>query len=174
MFRIMKWIAPITAITLLFALSQLPARAAKTSEAGKATITVTVVDKDGKPVEGVKVALVARHKGKSAAEQPNDANSTDAATKQHSRPTPVAEGATNADGKAVLQNVPDGEYGLLAHSKTGMARDRITVQNGMDMSAKLKLQARQSSSGKNGEKSRAPAGSANPPADQAPAGGEAK
>jgi hypothetical protein len=94
-----KWIALIAAMALFIGLQMTAARAqdaATTAPAGKATVSVTVLDSDSNPVAGAKVTLMPpRAKKKKAAADAGAADPTPAPA-----PTgPVAAGATDADGK---------------------------------------------------------------------------
>ena len=107
--RIAMFVAPLVALVLALTYSQ-ALRAADVTATG--TVSVTVTDKDGKPVEGATVRITA-HKpgGKNAGAT---ANLADAPT---TRPAPVAEGKTDAEGKAKLENVAAGDYNLSANLK---------------------------------------------------------
>src|SRR5712671_3651567 len=108
MLRILKWIAPAVA-TLGLALAVTAVRAADdkpAAAAGGGTVTGTVVDKDGKAAEGVKIRIMkpmqrggaagggARRPGGAGAATPKvaDAPAADkpAAPGGRERPTPVA------------------------------------------------------------------------------------
>ena len=133
--RIAMFVAPLVALVLALTYSQ-ALRAADVTATG--TVSVTVTDKDGKPVEGATVRITA-HKpgGKNAGAT---ANLADAPT---TRPAPVAEGKTDAEGKAKLENVAAGDYNLSANLKgAGQARQKITVKAGDTLEVELKLAPR--------------------------------
>ena len=133
----MKWIATAAAAALLAGLplvSLTPARAqdaAATSQpAGKATITVTVVDSDQKPVAKARVRLTA---GKSA---------------EGGKPAVIANGRTDDDGKATLSGIADGEYVVSANLKaSGAGREKVTISNGADATVSITLKVRKAKGG---------------------------
>jgi flagellar hook assembly protein FlgD len=141
MFRSMKWIAPVAGLALVLGFNQLSKAADEAPTAGKATVNVTVQDKDGKGVEGVRVRLVVAEAPKTeAGAQPKAAGDAPAAGK---KPKPVAQGTTDASGKAVLANVPDGEYTVMASLKGGGAgKEMVKVEGGKDVSVTVTLKDR--------------------------------
>jgi hypothetical protein len=137
MFRSMKWIAPVAGLALALGFSQLSKAADEVPTAGKATVNVTVVDKDGKGVEGVRVRLMAAPKPDAAAAAEPKADEAPAAKP---KPKPVAQGTTDASGKAALVNVPDGEYTLMASLKGGgSGKETVKVEGGKDVSVNVTL-----------------------------------
>jgi hypothetical protein len=115
------WIAPLAGLALMLGLGQL-SRAADEAPASKATVTVTVQDKEGKAVEGFRVDLYLPE--------------TDRKHPAHA----VANGTSDASGKAVLANVPDGKYSVSASlvDHVGGAA-RVKVEGGKDVSVTVTL-----------------------------------
>ena len=144
--RIAVFVAPFVALALALTYAQaLRAADAPATETGK--IAVTVTDKDGKPVEGATVRVIApkaaaRNSDKSAPQAAGDAKPAGA------KIPPVAEGKTDKDGKATLENIPAGAYNLSANLKgSGSARQKVTVKAGDTLDVSLQLRPR---AGKNG------------------------
>src|SRR3954466_7755051 len=139
--RIVSFVAPVMALVLAMAFSQMIRAEDKPATAG-GTVEVTVQDKDGKPVEGATVRVT---EGKAGGNKAKTAKLADApaAGEKPARPAPIAESKTGADGKAKLENVPAGDYNLAANLKgQGSARQKITVKAGETVSVELKLAAR--------------------------------
>lgn len=138
MYRWMKWIAPAAAMALLIGFQAMSKAqdAPTTAPAGKATVTVTVVDADNKPVADVKVTLMppkAKKSKKSAA----DGNAAPA------KPAALATGTTDADGKVALAGIADGAYQIQARSKTaGTGKATVTVADGQDATASITMKAK--------------------------------
>ncbi len=134
MLRLLKWVAPVAALALLAGFNQGQVRAADEAAAAKATVNVTVVDKDGKGVEGARVRLMAPPKKAADAATANAAGDTPAPKKGGGKA--IAQGKTDKDGKVALSGVPDGEYvvnaGLKAQNLRGM--EKVTVADGKDVS----------------------------------------
>jgi protocatechuate 3,4-dioxygenase beta subunit len=145
MYRWTKWIAPIAAVALLIGFQTTAARAqdaATTAPAGKATVSVTVLDSDGNPVSAAKVTMMpAKAKKKKAAADGAAADPTPAPA-----PAPVAPpatGVTDADGKVSFPNIADGKYQVQVRSKTaGAGRATVTVADGQDQTASVTLKPR--------------------------------
>jgi hypothetical protein len=153
MVRMMKWIAPVAGLALVLGFNQI-SKAADEAPAGKATVNVTVVDKDGKGVENVRVRLVAAPKPDAAAEpkaaKPQAAGDTPSETPKKSKggAKAVAEGTTDKDGKVALANVPDGDYTVAAGSKGGPAgKETVKVDGGKDVSVTVTLKDRKPKGG---------------------------
>lgn len=144
--RWMKWIAPVASLALLigFSPSQVKAQDNTPAPTGKATITVTVVDSNAKPVEGARVVLLPPRERKA---KPQATIGTPTASQlakgNHNRPKPIAEGTTDKDGKAVLNNIPDGEFVVHAMLKgTGAGSEKVTVTDQKDVSVTVTLKER--------------------------------
>jgi protocatechuate 3,4-dioxygenase beta subunit len=127
----LKWVATAAAVALLAGIplaSTSPARGqdAPTSQpAGKATITVTVMDQDQKPVAKARVRLF-----------PAKADGG-------GKPTAIATERTDEDGKATLTGIADGDYTVNASLKaSGAAHEKVTVSNGADATVNLTLKPR--------------------------------
>jgi hypothetical protein len=138
------------------------------------------LDKDGKAAEGVKIRIMkpmqrggagggARRAGGAGGAAPKvaDAPTPDkpadkpAAPGGRERPTPVAEGASDKDGKFSIANVPAGEYMVMAILQgSGMARGRVTVKDGETATVELKLAERQPGQARGGAGGRRPGGRA--------------
>src|SRR5258705_6332005 len=157
MLRMLKWIAPAVA-TLGLALAITTARAADekpAAAAGGGTVTGTVVDKEGKAAEGVKIRIMKpMQRGGAGGAAPKVADAPadkPAAPGGRQRPTPVAEGTSDKDGKFSIANVPAGEYMVMAMLQgSGMARGRVTLKDGETASVELKLAERQPGQGRGG------------------------
>ena len=109
-----KLIVPALALGLIAAVPRFvkgddtPAATQPSKPAG--TVTVHVVDSEGKPVANANVTLApAPEKGKKKKDP--------TAAKQ--KPTPVASGKTDADGTLTLTNIPEGSYRARAKVKGG-------------------------------------------------------
>src|SRR4051812_7537853 len=109
--RIVSFVAPVMALVLAMAFSQM-IRAEDKPATATGTVEVTVQDKDGKRVEGATVRVPATNKPARGAAKLAD---PPAPAEKPARPAPVAEGKTGADGKAKLKNVPAGDYNLAAN-----------------------------------------------------------
>ena len=135
--RFAMFVAPMMALVLAIAFT---VRAEDKPAAATGTVTVTVTDKDGKAVEGATVKITAPRQaknGQSTAAEPKLADDTKTPAAKN---TPVAQGTTDKDGKATLENVPVGEYNVAANLKgTGNARQKITVEAGKTVNVELKL-----------------------------------
>lgn len=121
-----------------------------TAPAGKASVVVSVVDQDGKPVVGATVNLTAgtaKHKkaGKAKAAEPTAAEvpATQPAAgdgEKPAKPVPLATATTDADGKATLAGVADGAYTVQARlKKVGTVRVSVTVADGKDAAVTVTL-----------------------------------
>jgi len=139
-----KWIAPIAAVSLLIGLQMTAARAqdaATTAPAGKATVSVTVLDSDSKPVSGAKVTLMPprARKKKAAADAGAAADPTPAPTPAG----PTASGVTDSDGKVSFPGIADGRYQVQVRSKTaGAGRAAVTIADGQDQTVSVTLKPR--------------------------------
>src|SRR5580692_11677764 len=136
-----KWMTPIAAVALLIGFQMTAARAqdaATTAPAGKATVSVTVLDSDNNPVSGAKVTLMPP-KAKKSKKAPADGAAADPAA----APTPApstASGATDADGKVSFPGIADGKYQVQVRSKTaGAGRASVTIADGQDQSVSVTL-----------------------------------
>jgi len=159
MVRMMKWIAPVAGLALVLGFNQLSNAADGAPATGKATVNVTVVDKDGKGVENVRVRLVeVPKKTDTAAAEPKAAG--DAPTEPPKEtPTPkkgkgakaIAEGTTDKDGKVALANVPDGDFTVMAAIKGGAAgKETVKVEGGKDATVTVTLKDRKPKGGASG------------------------
>ena len=164
-----KWIAPMASLALLAGLSVPAVRAADepAKPAGKATISVKVVDADGKAVDGATVQLIdgagrragRGNRGGGGANTPPkpDANPMAADPKPadngggggpgaggaRQRPAPLQSTTTDADGAATFKDVADGTYAVAARQKKGgNGRGTVTVAGGKDASVTVTLKAR--------------------------------
>jgi Carboxypeptidase regulatory-like domain len=138
--RVSTFAASVFGLVLVMVLAQ-AVRADDQPPAATGSVSVTVTDKDGKPVQGVTVRVTAHKQSakgdKGATTQPADAAA--AGTKAD----PIASATTDADGKATLPSVPVGDYNLSANLKgQGNARQKITVKAGEPLSVELKLAAK--------------------------------
>jgi protocatechuate 3,4-dioxygenase beta subunit len=139
--RIAMFVAPLVALVVSLSLAQhLKAADAPAPGAATGTVSVTVTDKDGKPVEGATVRITESNKtAKSGSAEPKLADAGAAKEKA----APIAEGKTDKDGKAKLENIAAGSYNLSANLKgTGNARQKITVKAGETLDVALKLAPR--------------------------------
>lgn len=139
----LKWIAPLLALGLMGFF-------AGTAQAAdeKGTVTGTVLDKDGKAVEGAMVRIMApRQRGDAPADgarkQADDPKPPAAGggggAGGRQRPPAIAEGTTDKDGKFSLQ-APAGKYVVFAGVRgKGMGRAEVTVEAGKTVNVELKL-----------------------------------
>src|SRR6185369_10583619 len=98
--RFAMFVSPIVVLSLM-----LCTRIARGEDQPAATgsISVTVQDKDGKPVEGATVRVTA---AKQAAPKAQNLADTPPAPADKPKNTPLAEGKTDKDGKVTLEKVP--------------------------------------------------------------------
>jgi Carboxypeptidase regulatory-like domain len=145
MYRSMKWIAPIAGLALLVCFQLTCAKADDTSTtapAGKATVNVTVVDGDNKPVAGAKVQLLPPKPKKGKKAPPADGAAA-APAKGGTKAVPIAQGTTDAEGKVALPGIADGDYLIQARSKAvGSGRGNTTITDGQDASVSITLMPR--------------------------------
>jgi hypothetical protein len=141
--KTLKFAAPLAALALVLGVNRLSKAADEAPAAGKATVNVTVVDKDGKGVEGARVRLMAvEKKTEAAAAEPKAAEDGNGggSTAKKPKPKPVAEGQTDKDGKVALANVPDGDYVANANVKGGgTGKEAVKVEGGKDVSISITL-----------------------------------
>ncbi|MDB5322830.1 MAG: Carboxypeptidase regulatory-like domain [Phycisphaerales bacterium] len=176
MVRMFKWMAPAVAtLGLMFAVTTAKAADEKPAATG-GTVTGTVVDKDGKAVEGVKIRIMkpmqrggaggAGGAAPKVADAPAEKPAAGAGGRQ--RPAPVAEGTSDKEGKFSIANVPAGDYAVMAVQQgAGMARSKVTVKDGETVSVDLKLAERPAGAGAGGaggRRGRGGAGAGAPPA----------
>ncbi|MGE5609986.1 MAG: hypothetical protein ACM359_12080 [Bacillota bacterium] len=123
MLNMVKWaLSAAVAVGLLVGWSATSVRAA--DEAAKVTIKGKVLNKEGKPAEGVKVNLY-----KSGSQQ------RPAAGQQRQRPEALATATTDKEGKFEIatdaKKVPDGTYRVSSGSRdTGFGMARVTIKGG--------------------------------------------
>ncbi len=111
------------------------ARAADPAPAATgATVTVKVVDAEGKPSAGTKVSIVAAVKrAKRGADAPASQPAAD-------KPVPMTA-TTDADGTATITGVADGSYNVRAMTKGFRARGKVVVAEGKAEPVSLTLAA---------------------------------
>ncbi len=139
-----RMIAPVAALALLVGLQQAQLRADNTAPAGKATVTVTVVDASGKAVSGATVGIYpkAAKRHKPAADATADAGATTQPAAK-TKPEPIVSGETGADGTVALTAVPDGDFNVQAKLKgSGNGRAALTVADGKDATVSVTLKGR--------------------------------
>jgi hypothetical protein len=101
---------------------------ATTMPSAKASIVVTVVDGDGKAVDGATVTYKVFAGKKGTTKLADDPAVT---------PVPVK---TDADGKATLKDVPDGTYSVSAKLKgTGNGKSRVVIADGKNATVTITL-----------------------------------
>jgi len=136
-----KWITPVASLALVMGLGLAQSRADDTATpAGKATVTVTVVDDAGKPVAGatVSISVAPARKPKAAATTQPDGNTGRAA-----RPPVIESGVTGADGTFALTKITDGDFMVAARLKgTGTGRAKVTVADDKDQAVSVTLKAK--------------------------------
>jgi len=155
--KISRWAMPVAALALLAGLSVAGAEEPTTAPAGKAVITVKVVDDAGKAVSGVRVSLFLPP-AKKAAATPTAALGTHAqrmaaddgtapATPpaeggkgKKARPKPLQTATTDADGQATFKDVADGTYMVRANLKgAGRGSESVTIADGKDATVSITL-----------------------------------
>ena len=94
------------------------------------SLTITVTDEDGKPVEGASVVVSAPRGHRAGAK--SGARST-------TRPSPIAHGKTNADGVVVLDDIPPGRINVSAHLGRSRGRQRIQITEGQAATVTIQL-----------------------------------
>jgi hypothetical protein len=135
--RFAMFVAPMMALVLAVAYS---VRAEDKPAAATGTVTVTVTDKDGKAVDGASVRITAPRQAKNGAAAAAEPKLAEDAKTPPAKNAPVAQGTTDKEGKATLENVPVGEYNISANLKgTGNARQKITIEAGKTVNVELKL-----------------------------------
>ncbi len=141
MLRWTKWVTPAAALILMAAFQAGQARAddpATPAMDGKATVKVTVVDGDGKPVPNatVGIALPPQKKTKGNTTQP------DAGTAPK-KVSPLESETTGADGTCELTKVPNGDYVVMARVKgVGNGRAKVTIVDDKDEQVSVTLKPR--------------------------------
>lgn len=147
MLRNFKRIVPVTGMAVLLGLAAAVTRGADagptTAPAGKASLVVTAVDADGKPVVGAKVSLFAstgaKHK-KAAALTADPPTTAPAGGDGKPKLDPLATGTTDADGKATLTGLADGTYTVRGRLKSvGNGHADVTIADGKDAAVSLTL-----------------------------------
>lgn len=138
MLRWKNLIAPVAALALVIGFHQAQLRADDAAK-GKATVTVTVVDADGKAVAGATVSIIpkAPKKQKGAAtSQPADGTAA--------KPTPLATGETAADGTFALTAIPNGDFTVRARLKSAKTSGNVavTVTDDKDQAVSITLKPR--------------------------------
>jgi hypothetical protein len=157
-----KWIAPMASLALLASLGTASmvraADAPTTMPAGKATISIKVVDGDGKAVAGATVDLMPpptkKAKGATptaagpagATAQPMAADPTtptDPTPPKKVRAKPLQTTTTDADGTASFKGVADGTYTVRARLKgTGNGMEKVTVADDKDVTVTVTVKPR--------------------------------
>jgi len=124
MFQQLRWLLPATAaMALLIGWSVSTAKAAE--EKANGSIKGTVVDKDDKAVEGVRITLT----------KPRERGAGGGGGGAAQRPEPLATATTDKDGKFELtfdtKKVPDGDYRVSGGNRDkGFARATVTIKDG--------------------------------------------
>ena len=137
-----RLIAPVAGLALLVGLQQAQLRADAAAPAGKATVTVTVVDAAGKAVSGATVGIYPK-----AAKKHNAGAATQPAGGK-SKPEAIVSGETGADGTVALSSVPDGEYNVQAKLKgAGNGKSPVTVADGKDTTVSVTLKSKKAAAG---------------------------
>jgi hypothetical protein len=133
--RFVKFIVPAVALGLFAAIPSLTVRAddapAATQPAASGSVTIKVVDASGNPVEGAKVLILPAHKKGDPAPTV--------------RPSPVAQGVTDAQGSVTLTGLPDGKYRANANLKgVGHGSEKVSIGADVDSTTPITitLQAR--------------------------------
>ena len=154
----LKWMLPTTAaLAVVVGMSALTARAAEEgkADAKKGNIAGTVLDKDGKAVEGVTVNLMKPRmrgqgggggQGGQGGEKKPESTAVEHAIQLQApggggnRPTPVATATTDKDGKFTMNDVAVGEYmiGVRDQEKKLYGRERVTVEEGKTATVEIK------------------------------------
>jgi hypothetical protein len=136
----MKWVTPMAALVLMAGVGAraLADDAAAPKANGKATVTVTVVDGDGKPVSGAEVSLLP-----APTKKPKEAASSQPDAAPRARPTPLETGTTAADGTFALTKVPSGDFVVAARVKgVGQGREKVTITDDKDTTVSVTLKPR--------------------------------
>jgi hypothetical protein len=136
MSRFIKWAAPVVAFAVLVSLAAIGARAEDAKkDTGK--IEGTVKDSEGKAVSGLTVSLF--HPMEKAA--PKQSAKLAEKGGKGEKPVAVASATTDTDGKFTMNDVPAGDYMVIAKQKgQGQARQKVTVKAGETASVDLKLE----------------------------------
>jgi len=135
--------------------------------AAKGTVSGTVVDKDGKPVTGARVAVIDAAKAREMIGRRGKAGATTQEASKGRRERregrrgemagAAAHGTTDAQGKFTLGDIPAGEYLVIGFERgKGIAHARVAVKPGGTESVSLTMKERgEGKAGKSG-KSAAP------------------
>ena len=114
--------------------------------AGKATLTIKVVDDKGHGVPDAKVDLMeapAGRRGKKAAAADADKPMPDGAKEGKGKADALQSASTDGDGSATLRDVPNGSYLVRARvKKVGNGRERVTVSDDKDATVTITLKAK--------------------------------
>ena len=145
MSRFIKWAAPMAAFALLLSLAAIGARAEDAKkETGK--IEGTVKDKDGKAVNGLTVSLF--HPPSKAEKKSAKLAEKGEKPAKGEKPVAVASATTDSDGKFTMNDVPAGDYMIVARQKgVGQAREKVSVKAGETTSIDLKLEYKEKKGG---------------------------
>ena len=157
MLSVSRYAVVLVALAVVLSLNTVT-RAQDSQETG--SVSGTVVDKEGNVVEGAMVRLMKpMQRGRGPADKPaiegtpsqqlaeNPAKpgkpGKAAPGKPGDRPKPVATATTDADGKFTMNDVPAGDYMVVAMVRgQGAARQPVTVKAGETATAELKLKER--------------------------------
>lgn len=144
MLRWTKWITPAMGLALLIGFHQAQLRADDTAApAGKATVTVTVVDAAGKPVSGATVGIYPKAAKKHKTAAGGGATTQPADGAKPARPQPITSGQTGADGTVALDKIPDGDFVVRARVKgVGNGNAPVTIADDKDASVSVTLKPR--------------------------------
>jgi len=139
----MRWLTPVLALGLVVALTNV-SRADDAKATG--SISGTVTGTDGKAAANVQVRVVqpkkdaAKTGDKPAAPTAADSGTGKAKGAGHKEAT--ATGTTDNDGKFKLDNVPVGDYMVVAIEKgVGMGHEKATVKAGETTTVSITLKA---------------------------------
>ena len=143
---IFRWIAPAFVIGAGVVLCQgrataadatPPAATQPSDPSATGSVTVTVLDADGKPVEGAEVGLAmpghhhAQGGGKHHHKKGDEpaAENPAAAPAEHAAHSDLPKGRTDAQGTVTLAGIPDGSYVVHAHMKgEGAGKETVAIQ----------------------------------------------
>jgi hypothetical protein len=108
-----------------------PTTEPSTQPAGSVKITVTGVD--GKPVEGANVTV------RPAGAKKAQGASADAQATGGSKGTIVGRGKTDTNGVLTLDDIPAGDYSVMARTATERGRIKTTIQSGQTAEVAIQM-----------------------------------
>jgi hypothetical protein len=151
MHRMIRWLTPVVALSMVLAFNRSTVRADDTKKADTGTVAGTVTGADGKPAADINVRIVKPmdHKSAPAAEgdnkdaKPQAAGDEKPAKGKGMRQEAVAKGKTDNDGKFSIADVPVGDYQVVAMDRAThtSGHEKVTVKAGETANVTITMKA---------------------------------